>query len=255
MYFEYEDLGNYETKYNATYTSYNSIGDINPVEQCLQYYLQNEYIQYCNFTNGNSTWKNENYQEQRTEEGYCNADENGELCCNTDISIYDQNIHSYMTEQTEEGPYCEAFNQQNEETANNQESSQDNQNGQDPNNEGDQINGDSQNSNDDEDEQSNTNDDLNENGNNHQEDYSQGQGLVANAQYSEEFVEACGCGDHPELALPQDNLGFISLEGPLIYCPTVCWIEDNIIDLLYKHVFVPIEGDVSYNTVGDQISS
>jgi len=255
---------------------YNFTTDTELTRECTLSHSGFQYNESCIYTNGTNTWHEADYEISLDIKGSCYTDQDGEQCCHIHNSSKDEN-GDRVEEDTEEGSICEALDQQNGDNENNQGSEQDpeenenqegtnqgNESSQDPNNEGGQNTENNQNSEDindndnedeDEDEQSNTNDDLNDNGNNHEGYYSQGQGLVANSQYAEEYVEACGCGDHPELALPQDNLGFISLEGPLIYCPTVCWIEDNIIDLLYKHVFVPIEGDVSYNTVGDQISS
>mmetsp|Transcript_30188 Transcript_30188/g.26739 ORF Transcript_30188/g.26739 Transcript_30188/m.26739 type:complete len:355 (+) Transcript_30188:10-1074(+) len=77
----------------------------------------------------------------------------------------------------------------------------------------------------------------------HHEEDDEGHGLVENVHHAEEFVDACGCGDHPEWSLPQDEYGFVDLDGDIAHCPTVCWVGDNIIDPLYDHVFVPLDDE------------
>ena len=52
------------------------------------------------------------------------------------------------------------------------------------------------------------------------------------------WVEACGCGHHPEQAQPWDENEMVWIDGDSAHCPTVCWVGDHIIRLLHAHVFV-----------------
>ena len=64
--------------------------------------------------------------------------------------------------------------------------------------------------------------------------------LVENVDIQKEFQSVCECGGDiiPGLdyrALPGD---LIEMHGKTAHCPTICWIGEDIIDLLYDHIFV-----------------
>ncbi|CAI2372742.1 unnamed protein product [Moneuplotes crassus] len=64
--------------------------------------------------------------------------------------------------------------------------------------------------------------------------------LQDNFEDIELTADACGCKPNASGALPQDNQGFIQLFGAQIHCPTVCWEQENIYDLLEDTEIIPI---------------
>ena len=66
--------------------------------------------------------------------------------------------------------------------------------------------------------------------------------LMQNFNEAGVIAEACGCGENLNQILPQDDEGFIVLNGSNIHCPTACWEQENIFDLLYDSEIIPLEG-------------
>jgi len=59
--------------------------------------------------------------------------------------------------------------------------------------------------------------------------------LVRNLEDNKEYTEACGC-DDVSTAIPRLPNDMIELEGFRVHCPTLCWVDEQVIDLIHIHV-------------------
>lgn len=65
------------------------------------------------------------------------------------------------------------------------------------------------------------------------------QELIENVEIAWMVIDACGCGDHEAITLPQDSNGFIYISGSNVHCETICWVGESIIDLMELNGFLP----------------
>ena len=75
--------------------------------------------------------------------------------------------------------------------------------------------------------------------------------LVQNVMGIQQFIELCGCKDQEPTEEGWDEHGFMHDGNDSAHCPTVCWVEKNILNYLYKHVFVIVGGEDGGDGSGD----